>query len=109
MSMLPLISLRTFIQATRDSGYKTTSSALAELVDNSLEAEATSVSIEIEDGMKAARQFCPGQRRRNEPEDSSVRSPVLRFEQIQFEKRERSVRDGLAQWLLEPSPARGCL
>lgn len=50
MPILPLISLRTFIQATRDSGYKTTSSALAELVDNSFEAEATSVSIEIEDG-----------------------------------------------------------
>ncbi len=55
MSMLPLISLRTFIQATRDSGYKTTSSALAELVDNSLEAEATSVSIEIEDSYEGGK------------------------------------------------------
>ena len=36
--------------ATRDSGYKTTNSALAELVDNSFEANATWVDIRIDDG-----------------------------------------------------------
>lgn len=48
MPQLPLISLRNFIQATRDSGYKTTSSAIAELVDNAFEAQAGSVDIRIE-------------------------------------------------------------
>jgi Histidine kinase-, DNA gyrase B-, and HSP90-like ATPase len=44
----PLVATRNFIQATRDSGYKSTSSALAELVDNSLEANASCVEIRIE-------------------------------------------------------------
>jgi hypothetical protein len=48
MPQLPLISLRNFIQATRDSGYKTTSSAIAELVDNAFEAQATTVDIRID-------------------------------------------------------------
>jgi hypothetical protein len=48
MAHLPLISLRTFIQATRDSGYKTTSSAIAELIDNALEADAHTVDIRID-------------------------------------------------------------
>ena len=38
-----------FIQATRDSGYKGTVSALSELVDNSLQAGATRVDILIDD------------------------------------------------------------
>ncbi|MGI0134664.1 MAG: ATP-binding protein [Candidatus Micrarchaeaceae archaeon] len=46
---LPLVALRTFIQATRDSGYKSTSAAIAELIDNAFEAEATIVNVEIED------------------------------------------------------------
>jgi hypothetical protein len=33
-----IVALDTFIQATRDSGYKGTGSAVAELVDNSLQA-----------------------------------------------------------------------
>ena len=36
-----------FIEATRDSGYKGTDSALSELIDNSLQAKATSVSIRL--------------------------------------------------------------
>ncbi len=36
-----------FIQATRDSGYKGTDSALSELIDNSIQARATSVSVEF--------------------------------------------------------------
>ena len=43
----PLVAIQNFIQATRDSGYKSTSSALAELVDNSLQAGAKLVSIGI--------------------------------------------------------------
>src|SRR5580704_5348692 len=41
----PLIAIRSFIEATRDSGYKSTAAALSELVDNSFEAEANSVSV----------------------------------------------------------------
>ena len=41
----PLVSIQTFIEATRDSGYKSTAAALSELVDNSFEAEASTVSV----------------------------------------------------------------
>jgi len=40
-----LVQLQNFIQATRDSGYKNTASALAELVDNAIESSATSIEI----------------------------------------------------------------
>lgn len=49
MTALPLIALRNFILATRDSGYKSTSAAVAELVDNAFEADATLVQVEIDD------------------------------------------------------------
>ena len=42
-----IIVLDKFIQATRDSGYKGTESAIAELVDNSLQAGARQVAIEV--------------------------------------------------------------
>lgn len=42
-----IIALDRFIQATRDSGYKDTASALAELVDNALQAKAKHVEISI--------------------------------------------------------------
>lgn len=42
-----IIALDKFILATRDSGYKGTSSALAELVDNAIQAKATAISITI--------------------------------------------------------------
>jgi hypothetical protein len=42
-----LIQFQNFILATRDSGYKNTSSALAELVDNAIEARATRVEIQV--------------------------------------------------------------
>lgn len=44
-----VIALDRFIQSTRDSGYKTTASAVAELVDNALQASATRVDIRIQD------------------------------------------------------------
>lgn len=45
----PVVALPSFIDAIRDSGYRTPAHALAELVDNSLQAGASHVSIEIQD------------------------------------------------------------
>src|SRR5688500_11622239 len=45
----PVVALDRFIEATRDSGYKTTGSAVAELVDNSFEAGATCVAVSIDE------------------------------------------------------------
>ena len=42
-----IVAVDKFIQATRDSGYKGTSSAVAELVDNSLQAGATEIAISV--------------------------------------------------------------
>ncbi len=42
-----IVAVDKFIQATRDSGYKGTGSAVAELVDNSLQAGATDIKISI--------------------------------------------------------------
>jgi hypothetical protein len=42
-----IIALDKFIQATRDSGYKGTASAIAELVDNSIQAGASRISITV--------------------------------------------------------------
>src|SRR5688572_4261079 len=42
-----IIALETFIQATRDSGYKGTASAISELVDNSIQAGATRIAISV--------------------------------------------------------------
>ena len=45
-----IINLSHFIEATRDSGYKNTTSAVAELVDNSIQAGAKRVEICIHNG-----------------------------------------------------------
>ena len=42
-----IIVLDKFIQATRDSGYKGTASAISELVDNSIQAGATHIAISV--------------------------------------------------------------
>src|SRR5438094_5892814 len=42
-----LVAVDRFIQATRDSGYKGTNSAISELVDNSLQAGARRVWIRL--------------------------------------------------------------
>ena len=46
MSKGAIVAVETFIQAIRDSGYKSTAAAVSELVDNSFEADAGCVSIE---------------------------------------------------------------
>lgn len=43
-----IVALDKFILSTRDSGYKSTASAVAELVDNALQADAKTVRISIE-------------------------------------------------------------
>jgi hypothetical protein len=42
-----IVAVDKFIQATRDSGYKGTSSAVAELIDNSLQAGATEIKVKL--------------------------------------------------------------
>ena len=42
---MPFVAERQFIIATRETGYRTTSSAIAELVDNSLQAGARHITI----------------------------------------------------------------
>lgn len=42
-----IVAIDKFIQATRDSGYKNTASAISELVDNSIQAGATRIEIAI--------------------------------------------------------------
>jgi hypothetical protein len=42
-----LVDAENFLLATRDSGYRSTAYAVAEFVDNSLQADATSVAIEV--------------------------------------------------------------
>jgi len=44
----PIIALDRFIQATRDSGYKGTASAISELIDNSIQAKASEIAVRIE-------------------------------------------------------------
>ncbi len=48
MNQQTLVNFQNFIVATRDSGYKSTASALAELVDNAIEASATKVEIQVD-------------------------------------------------------------
>jgi hypothetical protein len=43
----PIIALDRFIQATRDSGYKGTASAVSELIDNSIQAQASAIEVSI--------------------------------------------------------------
>jgi hypothetical protein len=47
MQQRNLIDFKNFVIATRDSGYKSTASALAELIDNSIEAGATQIQVHI--------------------------------------------------------------
>lgn len=42
-----IVALDRFIQATRDSGYKGTASAISELVDNAIQARATRIAISV--------------------------------------------------------------
>jgi hypothetical protein len=46
-----LVSAANFLVATRDSGYRSTALAVAELIDNSIEAFATEVDVEVLQGL----------------------------------------------------------
>ena len=46
-SQTPIIALQNFILSTRDSGYKSTASAISELVDNAIQAKACHIDISI--------------------------------------------------------------
>ena len=52
-SAYPIVAIHHFIEATRDTGYKSTGSALAELIDNAFEASATQVEVTVESGISA--------------------------------------------------------
>src|SRR6266436_8765791 len=45
----PLVNTSNFVRAIRDAGYSNTSSALAELIDDAIDARAKQVSICIEE------------------------------------------------------------
>lgn len=51
----PIVSEKMFIQATRDSGYRSTANAIAELVDNALQAESTHVWIFVDEKIEDSR------------------------------------------------------
>jgi hypothetical protein len=51
----PVVVLNRFIEATRDSGYKNTSAAVAELIDNSFEADASMIEVIIHERYDNAR------------------------------------------------------
>jgi hypothetical protein len=53
-SSLALVKLQCFVQATRDSGYKSAAYALAELIDNAIEAQAERVDVEITSALSGA-------------------------------------------------------
>ena len=55
MKPFPIVAVQSFIEATRDTGYKSTGSAIAELVDNALEASAKHVNVTIEHAVNAGR------------------------------------------------------
>ncbi|MCL4230380.1 MAG: ATP-binding protein [Dehalococcoidia bacterium] len=48
-----IVALSTFIHATRDSGYKATSHAVAELVDNAIQADANNIAITVTQAQSA--------------------------------------------------------
>lgn len=57
-SLIPIIDERRFILATRDTGYKSTATAIAELVDNAIQARASIVRIFVsQDGIGSDRQL----------------------------------------------------
>ncbi|SVE45374.1 uncharacterized protein METZ01_LOCUS498228, partial [marine metagenome] len=47
IAQIPIVSTPTFLEATRDSGYRNTSMAIAEMVDNAIQAGAMTVEISV--------------------------------------------------------------
>jgi hypothetical protein len=54
MKPFPVVAVQSFIEATRDTGYKSTGSAIAELIDNALEAHASHVDVVIQESANRA-------------------------------------------------------
>ena len=52
-----MIHIQNFIQATRDSGYTSIAQALAEIIDNSIEAGANCVQVHIKKDSKGIYTF----------------------------------------------------
>jgi hypothetical protein len=52
-SHTPIVALQNFILSTRDSGYKSTASAISELVDNAIQAKACHIDISIKSNTDA--------------------------------------------------------
>ena len=61
MSRFSIVREDQFIQATRDSGYKGTGTAMSELIDNSIQSDATSVRVRLISEEEAS--MGPGRRR----------------------------------------------
>lgn len=71
-----IISINNFILATRDSGYKNFASAIAELIDNSFEANAKRIKIIIN---KNKQDYCVGVFDDGEGMDKNILSIALQF------------------------------
>jgi hypothetical protein len=54
MKTFPIVAVQSFIEATRDTGYKSTGSAIAEFIDNALEARAKHVDVQIQEAPNGA-------------------------------------------------------
>jgi histidine kinase/DNA gyrase B/HSP90-like ATPase len=53
----PVVASETFILATRDTGYRNTAAAVAELIDNSLQAKASRVDVRVADEVSEGRRI----------------------------------------------------
>lgn len=49
----PIVLHQTFIEATRDTGYRSTGAAVAELIDNSIQARAKNIRVFVRDDLAA--------------------------------------------------------
>ena len=43
-----IVSETKFVQSTRDTGYRSTAAAIAELIDNSIQAEASQIRVMVQ-------------------------------------------------------------
>ena len=101
-----LVAVDKFIQATRDSGYKGTSSAVAELVDNSLQAGATEIAISITVNRTRGRTSDRFVRDRQRFGNGCTHPPsgaaLRREHSIRQSAKFRPLRDGASQQFVQP-------